>query len=96
MNEPEAWAIIVGTMAPMVVALIKQQGWLKEVNAILSFLVCLGIGYGNCYFQGVYDSKSLVVCMALTMAAAFTAFKMFYQPTGLDTLITNSTSLQKK
>jgi len=95
MSDMEAWAIIVGLVAPVISALLKQQGWKKEINTAICFAVALILGLGNVWFAGELEGKTMVIGVALTVAASFTAYKTFFQWTGVDNWLTTATSFKK-
>jgi len=104
MGANEAWAIIVGFALPVIVAVIKQDGFSKYVNDMLAFLTCIVGGLGVAYFAGGLQYgcptwqtclEVIVIDVALVLTEAFTLYKMFWKPSGIDARITSATSVFK-
>lgn len=99
----EQWAALVGFVAPLVIALIKQQKWDGKVNDMLAFILCVGFGLGTAYFGGELvppNCGDLITCLmpafeivGIVLISAFAWYKMLWKPSGIDEAITDRTSL---
>lgn len=98
----EQWAALVGFLAPLVIAVVKQQGWDGKVNDILVFVLCVVFGLGTAYFGGELVNPAcgnLIECLmpafeivGIVLMSAFAWYKMLWKPSGVDAAITERTS----
>jgi len=101
----EQWAAIVGFIAPLVIAVIKQQRWDGKVNDALVFVLCVVFGLGTAWFGGELVNPacaSLIECLmpafeivGIVLVSAFAWYKMLWKAIGVDDAIVSRTSIMK-
>lgn len=92
MTNVQMWAIIVGFLTPLVVALIQQPTWIPAVRAVVGFLAAVVFGTGTAYFAGDFNGTSWVTGVLLVLVSAISTYKGFWQPTGIAPRIETATS----
>jgi len=101
----ENWAAVVGFVAPLIIAVIKQQGWDGKINDMLVFALCVVFGVGTAWFGGELhnpECPNLIECLmpafdiiGIVLVSAFAWYKMLWKPSGIDEAITSKTSVVK-
>jgi VIT1/CCC1 family predicted Fe2+/Mn2+ transporter len=89
-------SVAIGVFFPILAALVKQQGWSQQVNAVVATVLAGIAGYVTVALSepGVswetWGTSSVAI-----FVAAVAAFAGFWKPTGIDDAIKNATSVKK-
>ena len=95
MNEQTIEAVV-AFFAPLIVSLIKQAGWSATLNGIVAIAVYVVFGAGAVLSSGqTFTLDNIVPAVALFTTVGTTAYMAFWKNTGLQTAITESTSIVK-
>lgn len=92
MTDLDLWAIAVGAISPLVIALVQQKQWPSHVKAIIMVVSVILIGLGNVYFNGQFDVKDMSHSILLVFVGAITAYHGLWKPTGVAPAIESATS----
>lgn len=96
MTDQQAIEAIVAFFAPLVVSLIKQTGWPSSLNGIVAIGVYVLFGIGAVLSQSQNLTLDNIVPAVTTFTTVGTvAYMAFWKNTGLQTAITDSTSIVK-
>ncbi len=92
MSDLEMWSLLVGVIAPPVVALIQQPSWTRPMRAIVTFLICLLLGAGTSYFMGHLTGKTWISCTLLILVATYSSYVALWKPTKIAPAVESATS----
>ena len=101
--------IIFVAVSPLLIALVKQQGFSRQVNAMIAFACYVIIGIAGALFSGtaltMENAVGLVAIATVVGSAAYTLLwsnigvntvtPVVPQPLSIDQTITNATSIVK-
>lgn len=89
-------SVAIGVFFPILAALVKQQGWSSKVNAVVSAVLAGVVGYVTVALSDAGVSwETWGTSSVAIFIAAVAAYAGFYNPTGVDAAIKNSTSVVK-
>lgn len=77
---------LVGVLAPLVTAIVKQRNWPKEASVLLTLALCVA---GSIAIAGKYDSQVVMQSWTIAIVAYYGAWK----PTGIAPQIEQRTYL---
>lgn len=82
MTNLQMWSLLVGFLAPLVIAVIQQPKWKQSTRALVT-AICSIVGGGlTAYFEGSFDDKSDVIgSILLVGVAAMTFYAKFWKQT---------------
>jgi peptidoglycan/LPS O-acetylase OafA/YrhL len=84
MTSLQVWSLIIGTLAPIVIAWVQQPKWPGWLRAVVTVVFCLVVGFVNVWQNGDLSKASdWVAAVGLIFMAAITAYKGFWKPTGI-------------
>lgn len=94
--DPQAIIPVIAFFAPLIVSIVKQAGWPSSVNGIIALVVYAIGGAIAVVAQGQAITLDTVVPTITLFATVGTvAYNAFWQHTGLERAVTNSTSIVK-
>jgi peptidoglycan/LPS O-acetylase OafA/YrhL len=84
MTALQMWSLIIGALAPIVIAWVQQPKWAEWLRAVVTVVFCLIVGSVNVWLNGDFAKASdWVAAVGLIFMAAITAYKGFWKPTGI-------------
>jgi hypothetical protein len=97
MDDLTTWAALVGTLAPLVIAIVQRPGWSDAQRTLVSVIFCLVAGVGTAYLEGSLTSVDVtargVFHAALAVVfSAQVAYRSFWKPAGVSGAIESATS----
>lgn len=97
--DTASWALILGVLTPLLVALVQQPQWTARTRALVSLLASIVVGVLTVLANGVdltvwtgNKAQTLLGVIALVMVASNTAYKTLWKPTGVAPAIEHATS----
>lgn len=94
MTNSEMWAIVVGFLMPLILAVWEQPNWSDPVRALWAAFWCILAGVITVYFNGglALDQVHIATTILLVLLSAIGFYKGFWKPTGVAPNIENTTS----
>lgn len=93
--DQEGWTVLVGFIAPLIIAVLQQSGYTKKQNSLIALAVCLVAGIADAFYFGTVDPLDVAKTVLVVVRDAFVAYKMFFQPFGLYDWLAEQTSFKK-
>jgi hypothetical protein len=93
MEDNAVW-IAFAALAPILVAVVKQQGFPDRINALIALLVYVAIGVVGALAQGTPTIETIVPFVATVVVVGTAAYNLFWKHWG-DAQIVEATSLKK-
>jgi len=93
--DQQGWTAILGLIAPLVIAVLKQSGFTKAQNSLIALGVCLAVGIADAWYFGTMDPMDVTKTVFTVVSTAFVSYKMFFQALGIDDWLTEATSVKK-
>jgi len=93
--DQQGWTAVLGLIAPLVIAVLKQSGFTKAQNSLIALGVCLAAGIADAIYFGTLDPMDVAKTVFTVVSVAFTTYKMFFQALGIDDWLTEATSVKK-
>jgi stage V sporulation protein SpoVS len=89
-------SVAIGVFFPILAALVKQQGWSTQANAVVATVLAAVAGFVTVALSDAGVSlENWGTSSVAIFIAAVAAFRGFYAPTGIDEAIKNATSVVK-
>ena len=85
---------IVSVIMPLIVAVVVQSHWRKELKGAVALAASLIAGLGSVFINGT-DFKDLGVVIPAVLVASQVSYHTFWKPTGLGPNLEAATDLQK-
>lgn len=93
MTDLQMWSLLVGFLAPPVIAVVQQPRWGTQLRVVVTTVLCVLFGGLTAYFEGSLDDGSeLAGTILLVLLAAMTFYKRFWTPTKIAPRIEAATS----
>lgn len=94
-TELAAWAAIVGTLLPLAIAMISQQGWSTKTRSLLTSVLSVLAAVGTVHFTnpGGLEAAPLVITTATILTLAGSTYRTFWKPTGIAPAVNEATNL---
>ena len=94
MSNSAMFALIIGFLLPLLVAVFQQPRWSDPIRAAVALLVSLLAGAGTAYFAGDLGLRpeTLVTDTLIIFVAAIAAYRGWWKPTGIAPAIEKVTS----
>lgn len=92
MSDLQMWSLIVGTLAPLVIAVIQQPRWPVAFRSVVAVTLCVLLGLGTTYFNGGLDGRPAVSSILVVIVAALATYQSFWRPTGIVPAVEAATS----
>lgn len=94
MNQ-KGWTAVLGLIAPLLIAVLKQSGFTKKQNSLIALGVCLALGIADAFYFGAVDPTAIAETVFQIVSTAFVTYKMLFSALGIDTWLTEATSIKK-
>lgn len=98
MDDLTTWSLLVGTVAPLAIAVAQRPRWSNTARSVISILFCAVAGLGTAYLDGslvmgkpLTFSAVIHSVLATTLAAQVT-YRNVWKPTGVARAIEQATS----
>lgn len=96
MTDPTTIEALIAFFAPLAVSLVKQAGWSSTVNGLIAIAVYVAFGIGAVMAQGqTFTLDNIVPAVTTFTTVGTVAYMAFWKNSGLQTAITESTSIVK-
>jgi hypothetical protein len=96
-TDSASWALILGVISPLFLSIIQQPGWSRTIRSIVTLFASIIIGIVTVLANGGMDDVSGVLgIIALVLVAANTAYRNFWEPTGITPAVESATSGGKR
>lgn len=93
LTDSTSWALILGVLTPLIVAVVQQPKWTPKVRALVGLAAAVVIGFVSVLASGdLDDTQSLLGVIALVFVASSSAYKALWKPTGVARAIETTTS----
>lgn len=93
--DQQGWTAVLGLLAPLVIAVLKQSGFTKAQNSLIALGVCLVAGIWDALYFGNVEPQAIAETVFQVISAAFVSYKMFFNALGIDEWLTDATSVKK-
>lgn len=94
MSNLEMYALVVGFLMPLLLAVIIQSHWSSGLKATLAFGACLVAAAGTVYFQQPdWDWHDWIGSSLLVLVTAIASYKGVWKPTGISDGIETNTNV---
>jgi hypothetical protein len=92
-TDTASWALILGVLTPLVVAVVQQPRWGTRYRAVVAAVAAVIVGVVTVLANGTWqDASGTLGIIALVLVASNTAYKTLWKPTGVAPLIEAKTS----
>lgn len=93
MTNLQMWSLLVGFLAPLLIAAVQQPKWTSKTRAIVQVLSSLVIGAGTALFNGQLDSvKNTTSAILVVLVASMSSYESVWKKTGWTAAIEAKTS----
>lgn len=92
MSNLVMWNLIVGFLAPNIIAIVQNPKMTSQVRALITFTVAIIGGLVTAYLNGLFNFGDIVGSILTVGVAAITFYKGLWKPTGVAVSIENATS----
>lgn len=82
MTDAAMWALIVGFLSPLVIAVVQRPEWKDWARALVTFVYCLIAGAVTAYLNGAMEGRSLVSTILLVFVVAIAAYRGLWKDVG--------------
>ena len=93
--DQQGWTAVLVLIAPIIIAVMKQESFTKKQNSVIALGVCLGVGILDAFYLGIEDPTAIAKTVLTIMTEAFATYKMIFQPFGFDDWLVSRTSIKK-
>lgn len=93
--DQQGWTAVLGLIAPLIIAVLKQSGFTKAQNSLIALGVCLAVGITDAWYFGTLDLMDVAKTVFTVISTAFVTYKMFFQALGIDDWLTDATSVKR-
>jgi len=93
--DQQGWTAVLGLLAPLLIAVLKQSGFSKAQNSLIALGVCLAVGIADAWYFRTLDPMDVAKTVFTVVSVAFTTYKMVFQALGIDDWLTEATSVKK-
>lgn len=88
MTQTEMWAVIIGFVTPLLVAVVNQPQWTRNQKRVLAVGVSVIVGVLNLVAQGAFTEQSLtwsgaLASLVLVIGAAQASYALLWKPSGV-------------
>jgi len=92
MDDLTMWSLIVGTLAPLVIALVQQPKWSTRTRTVVGFVGALILGTGTAFFQGDFTGRNITSSVLIVLVASLSTYKHLWTPAGVAPAVEGATS----
>lgn len=94
--DQKGWTAVLGLIAPLIIAVLKQSGFTKKQNSLIALAVCIVAGIADAFYFGAMNPMDVATTVFTILTVAFVTYKNLFQALGFDDWLTEKTSLVKK
>lgn len=80
------WALIIGFLMPLLVAVIEQPKWPDWVRAVVAAILCIIAGGMQVYVMGQFNAADLTTSILIILVEAIAVYQAFWKKVGIKTL----------
>lgn len=92
MTDSQMWSLIVGFLAPLLVAVVERPGWPKWLRTVVAAGFSIAAGTGTVWLTGNLDGRSVVTSILLVAVTSMAAYKGLWKPASVTLRIEAATS----
>jgi hypothetical protein len=92
MSDAQMWALIVGFVAPLLIAVLQRPTWPDWLRSLVTVCFCAIAGTGTVYFTGNLTGRSILSATLLVFVTSIAAYKGLWKPTSVAPRIEAKTS----
>lgn len=94
MTDLEMWSLLVGSLLPMLVAVIQQPTWPRWFKAVVGIASSIVAGFVTTWLtaDGLLFEQGMIHAMLLTGVASWASYVSFWKPTEVAPKIEDVTS----
>lgn len=92
MNDLQMWSLVVGTLAPTLIAVLQQPWWPKWARTLVTALFCLVAGGVTAWLNGELSGRGAVTAVLLVLVAALATYRSLWKPSGITNVIEIATT----
>lgn len=92
MSDAQMWALIVGFLAPPVIAVAQQPSWPDWLRSLVTVAFSVVAGTGTVWLTGNFEPADLVSSVLLILVTSIAAYKGVWKPTTIAPKIEAATS----
>jgi hypothetical protein len=92
MGKLEMWALIIGFVMPLLIAVVQRSTWTQTVRALVMAVSSIVAGGLTAYFAGDLNGVDVTTTILLIGVTAIASYKGFWSPTGVAPKIEAATS----
>ena len=86
------WSLIVGALAPPLVAVIQQPRWADWQRTLATVALCIVAGLGTCWFTGEFTSRDIISSCLVVIVAALATYRSLWKSARVAPLVERATS----
>lgn len=83
MTNLQMWSLIVGTLLPLVVAVVQRRTWPDWLRSAIMVAVSALAAAGTAYFQGDLTGRRFVEAGLVIIVATIATYQGLWKPTGV-------------
>lgn len=92
LSDLAMWSLLVGFIAPLLIAVLQQPQWTRATRALVTFVFCIVVGLGTAYFNGDFNGRSIVSSVLIVLVTAISTHSALFKNIGLTDSIEKKTS----
>ncbi len=81
MTNLEIWAVLVGALAPLVIAVVQQPKWQPWQRAVVTLVFCAATGTVNAYFNDQFHGKTITSSVLLVLISSLATYEGLWKKT---------------
>lgn len=93
MSNFQSYALLVGSLLPVIIAVVQQQRWPDYVRAGVGLVICAVAAAVTAYAQGDLTAERWGEGLLLVAVAAWSSYQGFWKPTGIAPTVEAKTSM---
>lgn len=86
MDNVTRWALIIGFLMPLLVAVIEQPKWPDWVRAVVAAILCICAAVVQVYVMGQFNPADLATSILIILVEAIAVYQAFWKKVGINTL----------
>lgn len=94
MDDLTMYSALVGAGLPLLIAVINQPRWPGPARAIVTVLICVGVGAGTAWFSGALTGQRWLRAALIVGFAAVGTYQTLWRPSGIAPGIERATALR--
>lgn len=93
MTNLAEWSLVIGFFSPLVISVLQQTGWPKEMRAVVTLLYSIVVAGPTAYFAGNLTGKDFVSAGLLIMVSAISTYQGLWSKVRVTASIERATTL---